>query len=273
MPFLIMQNWEKMNRDIWNSLEKLASAPPDVYVELLRSHLLHIGREEIEKPENVEVLNDSAKSREAFRSLPSPANEARCVSTLGEYYRILRQFGTEIAEKYREKLIDWIAEHNLRYVVTGDCELKLSIPGSLVSQFEFLKNSLATNPHRTDSIHDIEKTLSKLDDPSEVRNFIRSTSNLLEGIVIDSSSGHGNTLTRALPGCRSKFPHQYLIDCVQSVYDFCSDYTNLRHSGNPASSIRNLKKDDALLMLAITIGFGTFIVDNDASDKILSGDL
>src|SRR2546430_13562949 len=171
MSFLVRQNWEKLNRDVWSSLERLSSFPEDLYVELLRFHLLRIGSDEVAKSENIEVLNDAAKSREKFRLLQAPDNEAKCVSTLREYFRILTQFGTLIAQKYREKLTDWIVEHNLRYTVMDDCELRLSIAGSLVSQFEFLKRSLATNAHRSDSVHDIEEGLSNLSDPTQVRNL------------------------------------------------------------------------------------------------------
>ncbi len=274
MPFLIVQNWEKLNREVWSYLENLVSTPEDIYVELLRYRLLQISREEIEKPENVVALNDPARAKDSFRNLPIPSNETGCIGALREYYRILgQQFGARIAEKYREKLEGWITEHNLRYRVSNDCNLELTIQGSLATQFEFLKKSLENNVHRTEALHDLENNLRKLGDVDEVRNCIRTASNLLEGIIIDKSTIRADTLTRALPGCATAFPHASLIRCVENVYKFCSDYPNIRHPGQPSNSLRNLKKDDALLMLAITIGFGTFILDNNASGKILSGDI
>lgn len=272
MSVLLKPNWEKINSIIWNSDEILESAPPDMYIELLRYRLLGAGRAELDKPENIETLNDAEKAKERFGILPAPQNERECAAVLREYFKILRQFNGQTSKKYREKLEQWITDHNLRYKVDDNCEIRLTIQGSMVTQFEFLRNSLATSAHRADAINDIEKSLSNLDDTNEVRNCIRNASNLLEGIVIDKSSVHSNTLTGALPGCRGFFPHASLMECVEKIYKFCSDYPNIRHSGTASSSLRSLKKDDALLMVAVTIGFGTFVLDNDAGDKILSGD-
>lgn len=273
MSFLLNPNWERLHRDVWNSVEKSVSAPADMYVELLRVRLLKLGRDELDKPENFEALNNPEIAKERFKNLSPPASEKECVSTLESYFDVLQQFGTQVAAKYKEKLMQWVLEHNLRYRVTPDCKMQLTIQGLLVAQYEFLMKSFAGNTHREDAIRDLENSLSKLSDLDEVRNCIRNASNLLEGIVIDKSSIPANSLTSALPGCRGVFPHNSLKQCLENIYKFCSDYPNLRHSGNPASSLRNLKKDDALLMLALTIGFGTFVHNNDASEKILEGSI
>jgi hypothetical protein len=62
-----------------------------------------------------------------------------------------------------------------------------------------------------------------------------------------------------------------LKDCVKKVYKFSCDYPNIRHPGNPSSRIRPLKKDDALLIIALTLGLGSFISNENSSEAILSG--
>jgi hypothetical protein len=273
MSFLLLPNWQKLNADLWSSLEERFEVPEDMYIELLRFRLLLIGREELDKSENAEALNDSTKAGDKFMALPLPSGENNCVSILGEYYTILRQFGRELAEEYRRLLQDWITAHNLRYKVTEHCRLELSVEGTLLTEYEFLKKSLSANRHRSEAIVDVEKCLAKLGDVNEARNCIRAASNVLEGIVVDRSTLHEDTLGKALPGCQGVFPHESIQQCVERLWKFCNDYPNLRHPGTPTSSLRNLKKDDALLMLALTVAFGTYIMDNDASDKILSGNI
>lgn len=273
MHFLIKENWRRLNNDIWQAIRKLTSAPADMYIELLRFRLLAIGKKALDDPENVEALNNPEKARERFNKLPVPETEDECLSFLAEYYRILRQFETQIAEEYRKRLSEWIIDHNLRYRTTDECELELTISGFLVTEYEFLKKALTGNNERIEALNDLEQVLPKLEKRHELRNCIQTASNLLEGIIIDRSTISANTLTRALPGCKQFFPHQSLMDCVENIYKFLSDYPNVRHAGDPAHQIRGLKKDDALLILALTVGFGTFIFDNDASGKILKGDI
>jgi hypothetical protein len=167
----------------------------------------------------------------------------------------------------------WIASHNLRYQVTEHCGLELTVQGTILTQYEFLKKSFAGNQHRLDEIDDLEKCLAKMSDLTAARNLVKSASTLLEGIVIDRSTikKHRPTLGAVLPGCKGVFAHGSLQGCVENVWEFCNEYPNLRHPGNPSSSLRKFKKDDALLLLALTVAFGTYIRDNDASEKILTG--
>lgn len=271
MSFMIRRNWEKLNNDLWKTVEKSVTAPADMYIELLRFRLLEIEIDELTKAENVEALNNGEVARERFRGLPTPSSEADCVLFLMGYYEVLQRFNTEIGDRYRKKLSEWLTEHNLRYRITKNCELELTIPGLLATEYEFMKQSLEVNAERAEALQDLEKILSKLSDEDELRNCIRTASNLLEGVVIDRSTVHARTLTEALPGCQGVFPHNSLENCVKNIYKFCCDYPNIRHPGNPANRIRPLKKDDALLIITLTLALGTFISDNDASEAILAG--
>ena len=96
----------------------------------------------------------------------------------------------------------------------------------------------------------MEKCLAKMSDLTAARNLIKSASNLLEGIVIDRSiiKKHKPTLGAVLSGCKGVFAHQSLQGCVADVWEFCNDYPDLRHPGNPSSSLRKFKKDDCAIV-------------------------
>ena len=81
-----------------------------------------------------------------------------------------------------------------------------------------------------------------------------------------------NTLGKAIDGC-NVFPHESLRTCVKDLYRFASDYPNIRHAGNPANRIRELKKDDALLATVVALAFSSYVLDNDSACAILEGEL
>jgi len=267
MFFLVRSHWEQLNKEIWDSLERSVTAPMDVYVELLRYMSEKHGFQA-----SLEALNDPKLAREEFRALPTPSNETLCIAILEGFLEVLSQFGTEIAQKYQTKLGQYVEEHNLRYKLTTTCKFRLSLPGLLMTQCAYLCGSLQENMDRAECLMELENGLSKVSDPDGEKNCIRIASNLLEGLTLDKSNISGATLRRALDGCPDLFPHNALKECVKNIYKFSCDYPNIRHPGNPASRIRPLKKDDALLIIALTLGLSSFITNNDASEAILAGD-
>lgn len=264
--FLIGSNWEKLNREVWNSLEKSVHAPSDLYIELLRFFYgeLHIDP-------NVEALNDQELAREEFRKFQVPPNELSCVSILEGFYDVLKQFSNKLAESYRSKLSRFLTEHNIRYHLTPDCRFELSLQGLLVTQYTHLSSSIVNRQDRIECLKELETSLSRLNDRDEERNCIRIASNLLEGLVVDRTNRSGITLGKALDLCNDLFPHDSLKECVKNIYRFSCDYPNIRHPGTPSSRRRALKKDDALLLIALTLGLSSFISNSDASGSILSG--
>jgi hypothetical protein len=268
MFFLIRCHWDKLNKDIWDSLEKSVSAPPDIYIELLRymkeKHGFQI---------SLEALNNSKLAREEFRELPAPSNESSCVTILEGFYEVLLQFGPEIAQKYQAKLSQYIEEHNLRYRLTPQCKFRLTLPGLLMTQYAQLCKSINNNRERMECLTELENGLSSVNNVDGEKNCIRIASNLLEGLILDKANTSGATLTVALDRCPNLFPHNSLKECIKNVYRFSCDYPNIRHPGNPANRIRALKKDDALLIIAIALGLSSFISNDDASEAILSGNL
>lgn len=273
-----------MNREIWKSIEKLVSAPEDIYVELYRFLGEELGipqkaskidasdKDKEEYGKYMAAINDPKLAREKFREFIVPPSELACLSVLEGYYRVLSVFPSGVAEKYREKLRDYLVEHNLRYELTSDCRFEITIRGLIATQCAYLQKLVAGNKDREECLTDLEKSLSQLNNAGEEKNLIRIASNLLEGLASDKYPGNP-TLGKAIEKSQDLFPHAVLKECVKNLYHFCCDYPNIRHAGTPASRLRNLRKDDALLMLALTMGFGLFIIDNNSSERILSGDL
>jgi hypothetical protein len=268
MFFLIKAHWDKLNKDIWDSIEKSVLSPSDIYIELLRYM-----NEKFGSPASVEALNDPKLAREEFRELSAPLDETSCIVALEGFYEVLLQFGSQIAQKYQAKLNQYIEEHNLRYRLTPQCEFKLTLPGLIMTQQAYLRNSIHQNSERIECLTELENGLSNITDVDGEKNCIRIASNLLEGLVLDKANIGGVTLSLALDRCPNLFPHSSLKECVKNIYRFSCDYPNIRHPGNPANRIRALKKDDALLIIAVTLGLSSFISNDNAGETLLSGNL
>lgn len=219
------------------------------------------------------AINDPQLAREEFRRFPIPSAESLCISILSGYYEVLLNLNPDLARKFRDRLDEFIAGHNLRYALTLDCKFELTIQGLLMTQYAYLHNSISNSRDRSECLKELEISLSRLNNSGEEKNSIRIASNLLEGVAIDRCSGTAETLGAAIDRCQGIFPHKILNECIKNFYKFCSDYPNIRHAGRSTSRVRDLKKDDALMIIALTMGFGLFIRNDSASESILSGDL
>jgi len=271
MFFLLKHNWKKLNKAVWTSLEKRTLAPPDMYIELLRLARLKMGVRIDEATDA--ALSDPNLAREEFFKLPEPQNESKCIELLEGFYNALQDFRTKIATAYKKRLKKFVEERNLRYIISDDCKFQLSIQGLLVSQHAKLRKAVSCSGHIEQALTQLEASISRLKDVrDEERNCIGIATNFLEGIVCSKTTNNENTLGRAIDGC-DVFPHSALRTCVKDFYRFTSDYPNIRHAGTPESKLRDLKKDDALLALALALAFSSYIFDNDSGEAILQGEL
>jgi len=271
MLFLIKHNWRRLNKDLWTNLEGRRAAPSDLYIELLRYARRRLSIQIDEATDT--ALSDPELAREEFFKLPEPQNEAKCIELLEGYHDTLLDFNPKIAQNFKEELKEFVEEHNLRYAISDDCQFRLSVQGLLLSQYAKLCAELLGTSHIEQSLRQLETSTARLKDaPDEERNCIGIATNLLEGIVCNRTTNNENTLGKAVDGC-NVFPHEALRKCVKELYRFSSDYPNIRHAGTPASKIRELKKDDALLILTLALAFGIYIYDNDSGKAIIEGEL
>lgn len=272
MLFLLRSQWKKQNKAIWSSLEKRKAAPADMYIELLR-FARRIQGVQVDLATDT-ALSDPSLAREKFLNLPERQSETKWIELLEGYHGVLREFkGGKMAENYRQELAEYVEEHNLRYVLTNDCKLKLSHRGLLVSGYSKLRTLVSNQSTLIQALSQLDESVSRLGvTTQEERNAIGIATNLLEGIAKDKTTNHQPTLGNAIEGC-NVFPHEALRTCVKNFYRFASDYPNIRHAGTPANKIRELKKDDALLFVSLALAFGLYIFDNDSTELIIAGDL
>ena len=244
-------------------------APPDMYIELLRYLCRELGVDP-----SIESLNNPPQARKEFRKGLLPPSEDSCISILEGFYDSLSEFNTGIAEKYRVKLSRFLVEHNLRYSLTSTCRFRLTLQGLLMSQCAYLHKSVVGHQNIPESLVQLQASLCHLSDRNEAASCIRIASNLLEGLAKDRATSQTNTLTSAIEHFPSDlFPHSSLKDCMKNLYRFWSDYPNIRHAGTSGNRARDLRGDDALLSIALAMAFGSFLADDSACERILSGDL
>ncbi len=285
MQFLLKPNWQQLNRYIWNSLEK--SAPADVYIELYRFQGRILGidsranepdvtQEEIDARNMfLIIINDTKLAKNEFKKYNPPTNEAICIELLEGFYGVLKDnFGTKLAKKYYSKLSQFLLEHNLRYKLDANCKFHLTIQGILMTQYVHLRQFLENNPECSECLSELEDIISNLHQSQQQRNCVRVSSNLLENLVVAKANRRASTLSRALEQCPvDLFPHDAVRESLKKIYDFACDYPNIRHAGRPESRLRDLRNDDVLLILSLTIGFASFLSRENVSQTILSGDI
>jgi hypothetical protein len=270
--FLFLANWNALWRELWMPLSKTESAPSDLFIEIYRHATKELGIE----PKD-EALSDAKLAKEEFKKLPIPPTEKVCIQTLEGFYEVLSDFKTDIAYKYYLKLKDFIESRNLRYILTPNCKIRLSLTGLLISHYYTLKKSAvqiaSTDPRRLENLTELEKKIGNIKNDDVERDCIRVASNLIEEVVVSKSTNGEKTLGKALKGCPNLFPHKSFVNDVVGFYDFACDYPNLRHPGTQSQKIRDLKKDDAILSIWLAVMFSSYIAENDSCELILSGEI
>lgn len=270
MAFLIKSNWDLLNKEVWAPLEKSVSAPSDMYIELMRFYYNILGEDLTHK---AEILNDNELAKQEFKNIPPPQSEQTCIKLLEGFYEVLSRFYKgDIAQKYQDKLSEFFQRYNLRYNAVQNCKIRLSIQGLLDSLLLRLSEVASAEENLAESLKDLEDSIADIMNSGGEKNCIKNAYNLLEGVTIRKSNSNEDTLGRALRRCTTLFPHQSLYESVKNINEFWNDYPNLRHAGRSSSRIRNLKKDDAMLIVALSVGFASFISADDDGQKIISGD-
>lgn len=227
-----------------------------------------------------EALNDTKLAKAEFKKKIIPTDEKMCITLLEEFYNTLSDMTERRPSKdYQNLLEKFIVQHNLRYFVTADCNIRLSLVGLIISQYEVLKKSVSTKPVRKHALVSLEKNVGLFNEDVTEENCIRVANNLLEGIMQDKGKTlkgklKSDKFSDSLDACKYCFPHEALLESARKFYKFSNDYPNLRHGGEESNpmQIRPIKKDDAILALSYTILLASFIADNDSSQAILSGE-
>lgn len=264
----VLSHWNQLKNDVWAPLQRQTDAPDDMFIELLRYFWNKTGEEFDE-----EALSDITKAKEEFKSISSKKieSERACINILEGFYDVLSEFGTKIADNYKEKLRIFCSKYNLRYTIADDCKFKLTIKGLLMDQICHLQKVLSVDPVYNEILLELEKTLARLKESNEPNNCIRVACNLIERLAVDRANC-GTTLGAAVSNCGDLFPHEAVRNSLKDLYRFASDYPNIRHAGNPTSKIRDLAYADAILFITLSIGYTTFLCDDINDESLLTGD-
>jgi hypothetical protein len=283
---LIRSNWHYLWESVWVPLRKKSYASDSMFIELYerQSRKLKLKLDKAAYDDPKIALKEFKKQ---FVSLEEPTEQA-CIELLEDFYKILLNMDARLCYDYKILLETFVQRYNLRYFLTADCKIRLSLMGLMISQYATLKDTLSNNPLRHACLTHLEDNVGLFYEKTGEANCIRAANNLLEGVAIDKANDGSKTLGAALRAKAFKdcFPHEALIEPTDAFWKFSCDFPNLRHAGMQPKAykreeqkpkqmlepIRPIKKEDAILTLSYAIILATFIADNDSSKKILSGE-
>jgi len=267
----LISQWRHLKTEVWDKLERRKSGKLEMYIELYR-----FAADELKLSEEVDAYSDPHLARTLLRRISANDvdSEKRCIKLVEGFRRVLRdefKKEPELSQGYLELLSDFLKHRNLRYKVTDAGNLVLSISGLLADQYDYLKRAVADTGHIRQILDELEDTAT-IDRKDKANNFIRVASNMMEGIAIQRA-GAGTSLSGAVSALKngSCFPHDAVADALREIYKFASDYPNIRHSGNPAGKKRNLKCDDAVLMIGLAIAYAAFLCNELDIGCVLTG--
>jgi hypothetical protein len=283
---LIRSNWHYLWESVWVPIRKKSYATDNMFVELYERQCRKL------KLNIVRAVYDDQKIalkefKKQFVSLEEPT-EQTCIELLEDFYGILSNNDARLCFDYRVLLEKFVHRYNLRYFVTADCKIRLSLVGLMISQYATLKKTLSNNQLRSACLTHLEANVGLFHEDIGEENCIRAANNLLEGVAIDKANDGSKTLGAALNAKAFKdcFPHEALIEPTDAFWKFSCDFPNLRHAGMQQNvyagvkqkqkqilkPIRPIKKEDAILTLSYAVILATFIADNNSSKTILSGE-
>jgi len=269
MSILIKYNFGFIFREIW---ETFTSYPNGIYKELIQSYYENLNYDLDYK---LEIINNEDLASDEFLNIPSwPIREIICLKILEEFYDVIKDsYNEQLAEEYIDNLQRIFEESNLRYNVTTNGKIGLSIQGLLGSLLLRLRKSVADKKVSSESLRQLEKSITKLENSDDsFRNCMTIACNLMEGAAKDRTNHKFDNLKKCVENSPDIFPHKYAKESIKLLYDYLSDYPNLRHSGTESNRIRDLKMDDASLVTVLAIGYASYLASCDDGQSILVGE-
>lgn len=269
MSILIKHNFGFLFKEIW---ENFLSYPPGIYKEIIQYYYENL---KYDLEGKLEIINDENLASDEFREIPSwPIREAICIKILEGIYNLLKDsYDDQLAKKYIHNLQRIFEEYNLRYIITDNGKIGLSIQGLINSLLLRLRKSIDDKKGSRESLQQLEKSITKLENSDEsFRNCMTIASNLMEGTAKDRTNHKFDNLKRCVDSSSDIFPHKFAKESIKLLYDYLSDYPNLRHAGTEANRIRNLKMDDASLVTVLAIGYASFLASHDDGQSLLIGE-
>ncbi|HLC76157.1 MAG TPA: hypothetical protein VJB82_03540 [Candidatus Peribacterales bacterium] len=259
-PTFLIWHWSKIAKQVLEPL-KFAAPNPDTFVEMLRNSqsIIH----------NIDpaFLSDNDKALEYLSSFDAKEyelSERDCIALVEAWDDALQHISPPRAANFRLLMRQFFKNNVIRYVV-DDGKIGYE-PALLMAEAVMkLKMQCHSDPAAKRTFEKFEKRFSRLlvfsDDPEVV---LGAASNLLERCC-KKRAGRGRTLKQASEHLGLALPHKDTNESMCHLYDFFSDYSDVRHDGTPENALRDLTAHDALVFSAIALMFSSMLSDGGYS--------
>ncbi|MGJ4911788.1 hypothetical protein [Bradyrhizobium sp. HKCCYLS2033] len=297
--------WPRTWQEIWVALSKHSSAQVDLFMEMVsglavppRPPGLPVAPPPEAFDENGVLVDNAAiqarqdyetafakysESRSAYETAQNSEEDARLyfremlkdISTedaailfLEKSHVVLVDYNRGLAERFRELLVNFVTNFNLRYEVRGLCSLHATIPGLFTKLISELKRISLQDPHLTALLCEFEEAFSDLKinrTQARMKTCLQKQYNVLEAFGRQCPHVTANTLGAICD--QLDWPHERVKDVGKNLYRFGSDYPGLRHGGTPASALRDLEMKDFVSISLMLASFTPYVAHNLDLDR------
>jgi len=263
----LRENWKHTWSAIWSRLDESTKSPDDLFARLYRSARPYLAKPP-ELQQEIGILNDRQTAKTFFRQLTSDSfnGEQGIIAFLEETYKDLDSLADGCARFYKQKCRDLLETYNLPYRICNDFEIRLMLVGPLASLYKELRLMNEKDPHLAGLLNDFEHLFHRYCQDrhdTDLRLCIESFVKYQEALVRDTLAQPASTASFSrLVGQLDSWPHTAVKSAVCNLYGFCSNYPGMRHGGNPAGQLRQLKELDAVALGAFFLGFCGYLTED-----------
>lgn len=265
--------WSETWREIWQPLESQENTPGDVYCELYRELSAALkNRPTVEAL--ADIIDNPHQSKEAFQKIKDEdlSGERALVTFFERTYEALDELaGDALANPYFSLLAQFVEKFSLRYDLRRPCTLCPTLPGVFSSLVRDLRTLTSQDTHLDSLMKEFEEAVRDLRygcTDGRIKTCIQKQMNLLEaigracpGITESELGGICNQL--------STWPHNAIKASLKNLYGFASDYSGIRHGGNPG--IRTLEMRAMVAMSILLAGFTPYLTDQLNAEDVYRG--
>lgn len=274
MSASIIRAWDYAWQDVWLPLCEHEEAPPDLFMELYPELCRAFAGSEQNMDRFYSAASDPALAEQQFRETRSNSfqSERALIRFFAEARSVVDDFGIAgLTILYEDLLAAFFERYNLRFRVERPFEITVA-PGALFcSLVDAVTKQIAPDQHLdglNGSLRRQFDLLAREGRTHEVNRCIAQASTFIEGVAGSMPGLKPGTLTDLIKEMDATWPHVLVRDALSRLYNFCSDYPNIRHAGNPASQLRELELRDAVIIPMVFMAFSGYFVDVDFSELL-----
>jgi len=270
----LRENWRHTWKAIWSRLDESTKSPDDLFVRLYRAARRYLA-DPPDALDEISISNDRDVAKAFFRALTGESfnGERAIIAFLEDTYQDLAFLEDGCAAFFDAKCRDFLTTFNLPYCICGDFEIRLLPVGPMASLYHELRLLNDQDPHLASRMDDFERAFHRYastHQEADLRVALGRFSNYLEALTQRTLNVQGtNQGLGSLARSVTSWPHKTLCDAVGKLYGFCSDYPGIRHTGNPAAKLRDLKELDAVSLCCLFVGFGGYLTEDIRESELI----